>query len=181
LRSLDGLPTLWPKCWQKFLAITFLLNFCHTNCFNSQFEIWLSTFLPLFVTSNTKTKTDKNGYYGTQTTCSSTLRVRCKSVTKYRILVNTPHLSVTNSRIHDNTSPSVNLLPCKSVTQYRMFLNTSRLLSVGNKFPHARQHVTVTIRPPPTGVTQARDTWDVTPPSPLPPGVVDDLFGGNQT
>ncbi len=44
MRTLDGLSTLWPKCGQKFLAITFLLNFCHTNCFVSEFEIWLSRF-----------------------------------------------------------------------------------------------------------------------------------------
>jgi hypothetical protein len=34
----------WRKSLRKsFVIITFLLNFCHTNCFNSQFEIWLRT------------------------------------------------------------------------------------------------------------------------------------------
>jgi hypothetical protein len=56
---------------------------------------------------------------------------------------------------------------CKSVTQYHMFVNTSCLLSVGDKFSYTRQHVA--IRPPPTGVTHARVTWDVTPPSPFTP------------
>ncbi len=41
LRTLDGLSTLWSKSGQRFLEISFLLYFCHTNCFVSEFEIWL--------------------------------------------------------------------------------------------------------------------------------------------
>jgi hypothetical protein len=122
-----------------------------------------------------KTKTDTRQhttYYktvmGVQTVCSSTLRVRCKSVTKYRMLVHTPRL-LQDRNIFPYTRQHV-VIRQPSTLQvgdtYHMFVNTSCLISVRDKFPHTRQHVT--IRPPPTGVTQARDTWTVTSPSPLP-------------
>jgi hypothetical protein len=35
-----GLLEFWPKCQHRFLVITFLVNFCHTNCFISEFHFW---------------------------------------------------------------------------------------------------------------------------------------------
>jgi len=36
-----GLLAVWAKCQHRFLVITFLFNFCHTDCFISEFHFWL--------------------------------------------------------------------------------------------------------------------------------------------
>ncbi len=74
------------------------------------------------MTSNTKTKVDSRQH------------------TTYYKTVHKSHVRQTSvcdvTRIHVNTSPSVNLLTCKSVTQYRMLVNTSRLLSYSSTRYH---------------------------------------------
>ncbi len=56
-----GLLAFWPKCQHRFLVITFLVNFCHTNCFISEFHFW---FLGFFLTSllNNKPASDRENW-----------------------------------------------------------------------------------------------------------------------